>query len=533
MDIDSFLHAYRKRSKINHHIQEEHRNRIPKTGPLIIVANHPTGIPDGLVILDTLMSVRRDVKIIANELMHQFEPLSPYTIPVDPYGHIGSVVKNASPLKSVLNWLSEGHCIVLFPSGDVSNLDTKLNEISEQSWHSTAKKILMRFDGTILPWAITGRNSTAFYHASRISPIVKSALLPREGLKRKKRPLHSLLGKPVEGKRNEYFLFDLETTCRLLGQEAGNAPKFPFQDKFWRKYNFAKRAVMEPLAEPVLTIHLEEEIYSLGPPVAQKGPLQVFSFEGVAAKNLLLEIGRLREKTFREVNEGTGKQTDLDTYDEFCTHLVLWDKYAKRIAGGYRMYVGSKWKEDAYRNSSLQPHYKEKEDFTALFEKSVVLGRAFVEKEYQLKPFPLFLLWNAIERLVKQETTITFIIGQTSLPSTYSDHSKALLVQFLNKHYCHDELSKLFVPTHPYLPIENSAVFSWIANSAKKDFKRLDNIVSNLEPNGERIPLLFKRYLDQGAQLLCANVDPSFNHSLDILLITRVEDLCHGNKMTN
>ena len=533
MQIEEFLEQYKAQSKIAHHVPEQHVRRIPKTGPLIIVANHPTGIPDGLAILDTIIRIRKDVKIIANELMHSFPPLAAFTIPVDPYGTKEAVTKNIGPLKLVFEWLNAGHCIVLFPSGDVGDLDTHANAINENPWHSTAKKILLRFDGNVLPWVINGSNSNTYYRVAGISPVIKSALLPREGLNRKNRPLQSHIGKPIVLKRGPESLFDLETTFRLLSQVTGSIPTFRFQNKLQKNLKEVFESKTSPLIDKIDPDLLEKEISSLGNPLTSKGPLQVFSFEGTTRKNLIQEIGRLREKTFREVNEGTGNPLDLDIYDQTCTHLVLWDSKERCVAGGYRMSFGSKMTENVFENSSLNPHYYDHPKMREILVKSVLLGRAFVSLEYQCKPFPLFLLWNAIEMLVKADHQIAFIIGQTSIPSTYQEHSKSMVVSFLKKHYQHSEFSAFFTPKKKFTPLDNPYLIDSMNKGRDKDLKRQDQIISDHEKNGAKITVLFKRYLDQGAKFLSANIDPTFNNSLDVLMISSIADIGFSSQIKN
>jgi putative hemolysin len=162
---------------------------------------------------------------------------------------------------------------------------------------------------------------------------------------------------------------------------------------------------------------------------------------------IIREIGRLREITFREVGEGTNKATDLDEYDIYYHHLFIWDTEAKRIVGAYRIGLGDEifygvGKKGFYINEL----FKLKEQFTPVLKKSLELGRSWIRKEYQMKPLPLFLLWKGILKFVIDNPRYRYLIGPVSISNSFSQFSKSLIVDYINRNHFDHEMAQYVKP---------------------------------------------------------------------------------------
>ena len=510
-----FLNAYKRKAKIKHIVSKNQLNRIPVTGSLLIIANHPTGIPDGLLILDQVLKIRNDVKIVANQMTYKVDPIKPHTIPVDPYDKATSKLQNARQIRTIFDWLNEGHCILLFPAGDVADYNFKDKQLSEQFWHPTAKKIILKHTGQILPWAINGKNSSLFYQLGRLHPSIKSALIPREGLKSRRKPIYSQIGFPIKINGNEQLIYDLETKIKLMCMSMHQKQKVALKnqefDSIW------KEIVSEVPAQVI-----EREIKDIGTAIIEKGALQVFLTTQKKSPKIIHEIGRLREITFRSIHEGTGNSIDLDLHDEVFEHLILWDKEQKKIAGAYRLGNGDKLKSIRNYTSIIFEFYKHNFEAQKIVNQALILGRAFITESHQQKPFPLFLLWQGIFRYLSQNENLKFIIGQTSLPNSYQRYSKKIIVDFLMKNHSCNQISQHFTAYHKLEKFENPVIDEFIQKTNQEDFKRIDDLVQNIEPNGERIPMLFKRYIEQNAKCIGINIDPAFQNSIDILMLTEI-----------
>ncbi|STT52818.1 hemolysin [Klebsiella pneumoniae] len=137
--------------------------QIPEYGPLVIIANHPTGTLDGLALLYAVSRVRRDVKVVTNRMLTHLEPLSSLFIPVDNIH--GRTAKAA--LQQMDQQLQAGGVLIFFPAGEVSRLTR--HGIRDKKWHSGFIKLAAKYRAPLLPAWINARNSALFYASTLIS----------------------------------------------------------------------------------------------------------------------------------------------------------------------------------------------------------------------------------------------------------------------------------------------------------------------------------------------------------------------------
>jgi len=242
----------------------------------------------------------------------------------------------------------------------------------------------------------------------------------------------------------------------------------------------------------------------------------VYLFQAKEIPNLLLEIGRLREITFREIGEGTGKSRDLDVFDQRYHHLILWDNQNECIAGSYRMGIGPElFSEYGMRGFYLRSLFKIKKEGRYLFENGIELGRAFITQSYQMRPLPLFLMWKAIIHIILRRKDIKYILGSVSISSRFSRTSRSLIVKYIKKYYYDAEFADYVRPKKDFKPKLNEASNDILLQAGPMDLKRIDKIIAQLEPDGIRFPVLLKKYLTQNARVVGFNVDPLFGNSLD------------------
>jgi hypothetical protein len=241
--------------------------------------------------------------------------------------------------------------------------------------------------------------------------------------------------------------------------------------------------------------------------------------------NLLHEIGRLREITFREVGEGTGKSLDLDEYDFYYYHLILWHKENQELVGAYRIGLGSEI-IDLYGRKGFYTHslFKMKREFKPYLKRSIELGRSFIVSKYQKQRWPLFLLWQGITIFMDHFSEVKYIIGPVSMSDHYNRLSKELMIQFLLQEHSDKELSKWVRPRHKVVMkdrIDREALLLTV----KKEIKQLDKLIGQIEPMGLSMPVLYKKYLAQNAKILAFNRDPLFNNAIDGFMILNIEDM--------
>jgi hypothetical protein len=242
--------------------------------------------------------------------------------------------------------------------------------------------------------------------------------------------------------------------------------------------------------------------------------------------NVLREIGRLREVTFRAVGEGTNKSIDLDEYDLYYDHLILWDREAQRIAGAYRIGNGTDiiaryGSKGLYTSSLFRMSVKMK----PILSQCVELGRSFIVQDYQKHRLSLFLLWKGILFHLLANPRFRYIIGPVSISNSYQEVSKELIIQFIERNYFDRELAKFVEPKNAFRPKLKNIDTDALLEASSSDIKKMDKIIADIEPSSFTMPVLLKKYLQQNAKILAFNADPKFNNALDGLMLLDLQNL--------
>jgi putative hemolysin len=246
---------------------------------------------------------------------------------------------------------------------------------------------------------------------------------------------------------------------------------------------------------------------------------EVFIAPTASIPNIIREIGRLRELTFREIGEGTNKSTDLDEYDIYYHHLFIWDTDAKLIVGAYRIGLGDEiFYSLGKKGFYVAELFKIKEQFTAVLKKSLELGRSFIRKEYQQKPLPLFLLWKGILKYLIDNPRYRYLIGPVSISNTFSNFSKSLIVDYINRNHFDHEMAQYVRPRKKF-KVDFSSIDTDLLMSGEDSFKGLDNLISEVETRTMKVPVLLRQYIALNAKIICFNIDPKFADCLDGFLV--------------
>ena len=253
---------------------------------------------------------------------------------------------------------------------------------------------------------------------------------------------------------------------------------------------------------------------------------QVFLAEASEIPNALREIGRLREIMFREIGEGTNKAIDLDKFDYYYYHMFLWDSEAKQLVGAYRMGFGNKiYANHGIDGFYLQDLFRFEPELHKMMSESIEMGRAFIIKEYQQKPMPLFLLWKGIVHITLRYPEHKYLIGGVSISNQFSNFSKSLMIEFMKSHYYDPYIAQYIHPKKEFKVKLKDADKDFIFDETEADLVKFDKIIDELEPGNLRLPILIKKYVKQNAKVIAFNVDPLFNNAVDGLMYIRIADL--------
>lgn len=504
---------------------EKDLENIPKEGPFVIAANHPFGAIDGLALLRVVTRIRPDFKLMANFLLQNVEPIRDYVLAVNPFETRRDAFNNIAGLKSALAHLEDGKPLGLFPSGEVSTFQGDLKTISDRKWQNSAIKIIRNSGVPVIPVYFDGSNSYLFHLIGLIHPNLRTLALPSELLNKKGKTLRMRIGKPILARDTAMF-----TTIDQYGRYL-RAKTYALGSSLEVKRDYFKLFRFPGKADEIIPSVAPEIIASEIASIAEFRVLAYDHFECFVVKSefipsILQEIGRLREITFREVGEGTNRSVDLDEYDLYYHHLILWDKKAGKIAGAYRVGDGEEilsryGMRGFYTNSLFRMNYRMK----PILRKSLELGRSFIVKDYQKHRLSLFLLWKGILFYLLSRPHFRYIIGPVSISNTYQDISKELIIQFIQKHYFDERLSRYVEPRNAFRPKEGNVDTNVLVDASQSDIKKMDRIIAEIEPSSFTMPVLLKKYLQQNARILAFNSDPRFNHALDGLMLLDLRDL--------
>ncbi len=513
--------------KVHAPLAEAEFSRIPATGAVLVVCNRPFGILDAAILGAVTRRVRSDVRILTDNVLRDIEGLQEHCVYVDPFGAREARPQNASALLRCVRWLRQGGLLVTFPATGLPQMPLPGGPAANPEWEASVARLARLTGAATLPVAFQAKNSAAsqalsMMHPGIVHPSLRPALLLNEFLAQKGRTVHLRVGRAIPASTRRPMESDAEAAHYLR----------------WRTYLLAHRGSGKNLASVLRPMLPKQRLERLTRPVAPEAlisdienlrPEQILDdsrdFSVFAAReheipNILPELGRLREFTFREAGEGTGRSTDLDSFDRYYTHIVLWSKQNQEPVGAYR--IGKT--QDILPLRGLPGLYTStlfrfEERFFEKLGPALELGRSFVRPEYQRQYAPLLLLWKGIARYVALHPETPVLFGAVSISGRYTRASRELIVRFFESRNSADKLSPLVRPRRVFRP---GRIRSWDCRSICHAMQELDQIadpIADLETDGKGIPILIKHYSRLGGRLLGFNVDAKFSHVLDGLVV--------------
>ncbi|MES2485582.1 MAG: lysophospholipid acyltransferase family protein, partial [Bacteroidota bacterium] len=526
-----FLNAILDEFQIKFEIPEEDLKRLPKNGAYITVSNHPLGGIDGILLLKLMVEREPQFKIIANFLLHRIEPLKPYVMPVNPFENHKDAKSSMTGIKDALRHLSDGKPLGIFPAGEVSTYkDDKL--VVDRPWEEGAIKLIKKAKVPVVPIYFHAKNSRLFYWLSQVSDTLRTAKLPSELLTQKNRVIKVRIGKPISvAEQGEYesvedFSEFLRRKTYMLANPYEKETKLIDTSNLNLKLsNKGPKEIAGPANSDKILAEIER-LRKGDSRLLQSKNYEVFFASADKIPAILYELGRLREITFREVGEGTNESLDIDQYDRYYHHMFLWDDSTKQVAGAYRMGLGSEiYKKYGIDGFYLHDLFRFEPELYDMMSKSIEMGRAFIIKDYQQKPMPLFLLWKGVVHLTLHYPEHKFLIGGVSISNQFSDFSKSLMIEFMKSHYYDPYIAQYVHPKKEYKVKLKDADKDFVFEEAEADLNKFDKFIEEVEPGNLRLPVLIKKYIKQNARVIAFNVDPLFNNAIDGLMYIRIADL--------
>ncbi|MFH4552053.1 lysophospholipid acyltransferase family protein [Vibrio alginolyticus] len=518
-DTKTFLRFTLDILGIDYRIAHGSLDSVPKQGATVIVANHPLGCVEGVILAELLLMVRDDIQILANQYLKTVPELDQLFIGVDVFEGKDAVKSNMKALRAANKHLASGGLLLVFPAGEVSQLvDAKQQRLEDKSWSRSVSSLIRKNKATTVPVFISGQNSKRFYMAGKIHPLLRTLMLGRELLNKHAQTINLSFGQAIRFKElstlnDDQVVSYLRLNTYLLNRETQSVKPSSSLER------------LSPIAAGLPVGELLEELNNL--PKESKlltsGEFDVYCTESQNIPSLLHEIGRLRELNFRQVGEGTGLAIDIDHFDHDYLHLFVWDRENQCLVGAYRLgLVDQLIEKHGVAGLYSRTLFNYDHRFIDQMGKSIEMGRSVIAQQYQKSMSALLLLWKGIATFVHQNPDYTHLFGPVSISSDYSDTARQLLAQSMTLHHYDNHCAEYVTPSNP-LP-EHHRDWNTSMLTALGDLQLLSRVIARID-EGKGVPVLLRQYLSLNGKLVCFNVDPAFNNALDGLITVDLRDV--------
>ena len=502
-------------------VSPEQLENIPKEGGFVLVSNHPFGGIEGVMLLSAIAKVRPDFKLMANFILSYIPNLKECFFSVNPFEKNPEWKSSVNGIKGAIQHIAAGNGLGVFPAGEVSRYHG--HDFPEDlPWSTSIARIIKNAGVPVIPVFWDGRNSKLFYAVDKIHTMLGTARLTKELINKHDRCFNLQIGKPILPAEVALYENPKDLAAYLRSRSyalEANIPAKAIERKEVKQAEIDAPTDLSLMLAELEAIREKSFLYS-----ASDFDCYLADYQDIP--NLMHEIARLREVTFRAIGEGTGKSLDQDEFDSYFKHLILWDKAKQRIVGCYRLGIGS----EIIPKLGIKGFYVSTlvdfdDSFSEKLSHTIELGRSFVALDYQKEVLPLVLLLRGLSDVVVRYPEINHFIGPVSISSWYPKFYQSLIVRFVSeKHAIEDDLKDMVTPKTPFVPDFLKVDADVLLENNMNGVDKFDKFLFRLSNGEYRLPTLFKKYLKLNAKFLCFNVDPDFNDTLDSLLFLTFTD---------
>jgi putative hemolysin len=487
------------------------RDKIPSEGRLICISNHPLGGIDGCVLIKMISEVRPDVKIVVNDIVKNVENLNEIFLTYN----IDDPKMQRKSIQQISRSLLNEEAIIIFPAGEVSR--PTLKGIRDANWKKGALFLSRKFNVPVLPVYIKARNSFLFYAISVINKRLSTILLPHELFNKNGKAAIIKIGDPIPPEAFNSNYWNEKYNTKLLKKHVlliGKDKKGIFK---------TNKNIILPVSRKILKRQLEY-CELLGESSDGK---KIYHLRYETAPDVVTEIARLREITFRKVGEGTGQKIDIDKYDRYYHHIILWDENELEIAGAYRLALGreiiDKTGIDDLYTSSL---FNYTDELVRVLPESIELGRSFVQAKYW-NTNALDSLWQGIGLFINNIDDIKYLYGAVSINNKYPKEAKNLIVYFYKKWFGGNApfalaKNKYFIPGK----VEQKLYTTLTGAAYVEDLQIVKKL---LKIYSLSVPVLYKQYIELceegGISFSDFCIDNNFQNCIDGFIFIKLEFL--------
>lgn len=507
----NFVEQALQHFNISYSVRDSERENIPHSGRAVIIANHPIGSIDGLALIKLLCDIRRDVKVVVNNLLMQLSPLKPLLLPVNNMG--GKTPKEN--LRAIQNHLLDEGAIIVFPAGEVSRL--RPNGVRDPKWQSGFLRFATRAKAPIIPVYIQAKNSAAFYSVSMMYKPASTLMLVGEMFKQQQKNIPMRIGQQIPYQSYQHVPLDIKTKTKLFKRHL-------YRLKKGKGDIFQTQSAIAPCEDKKRLKHAIKSCELLGKTPDGK---VIYLHRAIENDTIMREVGSLREQAFRAVGEGSGLRRDIDQYDDYYLHLLLWDEDALEIVGAYR-FADTNEVVAKHGIHGLYCHslFKLDGEMSAYLTQGLELGRSFVQPKYWGKR-SLDYLWFGIGAFIRKYPKYRYLYGPVSISNALPQAAKELLVYFYQLHF--GALSNFAPSRSPFRfsqTVLDELKQQFSGQDYKQDFMQLKHLLANM---GASVPTLYKQYTELtepgGVHFIDFGIDGDFNDCIDGLVLLDIEKL--------
>ncbi len=506
-----FLESILEYFDFSYSVSNKDRENIPVYGRTIVVANHPIGSLDGLALLKFVKEIRPDVKIVTNELLYSIKPLRDFFIPLD---NMSKKINYKTAYKQILEFLEQDGLVIVFPAGEVSRI--RPNGVKDGKWQTGFLHFSKKAKAPIVPININAKNSAMFYSISTLFKPFGTAMLAHEMFNKNHQNMHLRVGNLISHKTLKLLDLSKKKKTKMIRKQV-----YLLSKKNTKNLFDTEQSITHPMDKKTLKKELKQANL-LGQ--TQDGK-KIFILDYDGFPRVMKEIGRLRELSFRMVDEGTGNRIDVDVYDRYYRHIVLWDEDDLEIVGAYRIgecdkIISNKGIAGLYSNTLFDME----DAFMPYIRNSIELGRSFIQPRYWgLRG--LDYLWYGIGAYLLENPQYKYMFGPVSLSNSYPDNAKDLIVNFYQSQF--PAKAQLAIAKTPYVSTTKMKdKKSYTSQDYKENFKQLSTQLNEL---GVKVPTLYKQYTELcetgGVEFLDFNIDPKFSNCIDGLILVNVDKI--------
>ncbi|MBA3756401.1 MAG: lysophospholipid acyltransferase family protein [Nitrosomonas sp.] len=492
-------------------VSSKGRARIPDQRRVLIVANHPLGSLDGLALLKLVSEIRTDVKIVATALLNCIDPLQSLFLSVDSSSESAN---HRDSMNQMVKALEAEQAVILFPTGEVSRISPM--GVRDGRWKTGFLSLAKKTKAPIVPVYIGGKNSTLFYSLSSIYKPLGTMMLVNEMFNQKGSEVSFRIGKPIPWESIAAMDLSKKAVAKLMRKQV-----------YWLGKKKKKELFkpIENIIHPVRTQLIHKELKASQLIGKTQDGKHIYLFDYQSNSSVMREIGRLRELSFRQVQEGTGNALDIDSYDRYYRHLILWDEDELEIIGSYRIGEAAKILRE-YGEAGLYTNslFKFNQAFIPYLENAIELGRSFIQPRYQGKR-SLDYLWYGIGAYLYQHPQIRYMVGPVSLSTSWPEAAQKVIASFYTELFGNDQLLVDSRLPFDFDPVKDFAPFKKVTDET--EYKQAYTLLKErMNALGVKVPILYKQYVELcqpgGCEFLGFNIDPYFSNCVDALILVHI-----------